>query len=167
MAKSSIDPKLLERAEAAGLKLEITAGVPTWESFPGLRHQRTAERIAGKIHRPVHCECACVHAMDVDIIFPDGSYKRPDVSIWCREPDEQDGAVTLVPEAVIEVVSPSYEKKDYELNPPFYLSQGVKDVIIVNPKTGDVRLYRDDPKDFRSFTSPVRIALSCGCDVEI
>ena len=104
MAKSSIDPRLLERAEAAGLKLEITAGVPTWESFPGIRHQKAVERIAGRIKRPIHCKCECVHALDVDILFPDGSYKRPDVSIWCRMPDELDGAVTLVPEAVVESV---------------------------------------------------------------
>jgi hypothetical protein len=30
--------------------------------------------------------------------------------------------VTLVPEVVIEVISPGYEKKDTEIGAPFYLS---------------------------------------------
>ena len=57
--------------------------------------------------------------------FSDGSLKRPDISIFCREPDEQDDAVTLVPEAVIEVVSKGYEAKDLQIAPDFYLSRGV------------------------------------------
>lgn len=43
--------------------------------------------------------------------FPDGSLRRPDVAIFCREPDEQDDAITLVPEAVIEVVSKGYAQR--------------------------------------------------------
>ncbi len=29
--------------------LEITGGIPTWEAFPGLRHQRTIDRIRASI----------------------------------------------------------------------------------------------------------------------
>ncbi len=43
--------------------------------------------------------------------FPDGSLRRPDVAIFCREPDEQDDAITLVPEAVIEVVNKGYVQR--------------------------------------------------------
>ena len=53
--------------------------------------------------------------------------------VLCREPDEEDDAVTLIPEAVIEVVSRGSEMKDLELNPPFYLSRGIKDVVVANP----------------------------------
>lgn len=53
----------------------------------------------------------------------------------CREPDELDEAITLIPEAVVEVVSKGYEAKDLEIGPRFYLSQGVRDVIVVAPLT--------------------------------
>jgi hypothetical protein len=42
-----------------------------------------------------------------------------------------------VPEAVIEIVSPGYTEQDLSINPPWYLSQGVKDVLIGS--TGGVR----------------------------
>lgn len=61
--------------------------------------------------------------------------KRPDISLFCREPDEQDEAIRLVPEAVIEVVSAGYEAKDLEIGPRFYLTQGVKDIIVFDPHT--------------------------------
>jgi Putative restriction endonuclease len=70
--------------------------------------------------------CACVHYADIYVAFPDGSLKRPDIAIFCREPEA---------EAVIEVISQGYEFKDLELGPMFYLSQGVKDVVVLDPRS--------------------------------
>lgn len=61
--------------------------------------------------------------------------QRPDIAIFCREPEELDEAITLLPEAVVEVVSRGYEAKDLEIGPRFYLSQGVKDVVVFDPYT--------------------------------
>ena len=65
--------------------------------------------------------------MDVYIQFPNG-LKRPDISIFCQEPseEEQDSVLTRVPEAVVEVVSKGYEAKVLDIGLPFYLSQGSK-----------------------------------------
>ena len=93
--------------------------------------------------------------------FPDGSLKRPDVSIFCREPDEDEDAITLVPEAVVEVVSKGYEAKDLEIGPGFYLSQGVKDVIVFDPRTLLVLHARRHGTE--RATSPLAIDLECGC----
>jgi Uma2 family endonuclease len=76
---------------------------------------------------------ACVHVSSVYVQFPDGSLERPDIAIFCSEPDETEDAISLVPEAEIEVVSKGYEAKDLEIGPPFYLAQGVKDVIVCDP----------------------------------
>ena len=92
--------------------------------------------------------------------FPDGSLKRPDISIFCREPAEEEEAITLIPEAVIEVISKGYEAKDLEIGPRFYLSQGVKDVVIFDPYTLVVLHVRRDGT--RRLLSPVRIDLECG-----
>jgi len=51
------------------------------------------------------------------------------------EPDEEDGVMLLMPEAVVEVVSCGFEAKDLEIGPPFYLSQGVRDMVIFDPAT--------------------------------
>jgi len=111
-------------------------------------------------------DCGCVHALDVYIQFPNG-LKRPDISIFCREPGEaeQDSVLTMVPEAVVEVVSQGYEAKDLEIGPPFYLTPGVKDVIVFDPRTLLV-LHLSQGKALR-LTSPVSIDLACGCGVTV
>lgn len=160
-----IDPKFL-RAEELGIRLEVVRGLPIWEAHPVWKHQKAVDRIRASIQRPdAGPGCACVHAADVYVQFPDGSLKRPDVSIFCREPDEQEDAITLVPEAVIEVVSKGYEAKDLEIGPGFYLSQGVKDVVVFDPDTLLVLHARRDGA--RRLVSRCAITLECGCTCDV
>ncbi len=153
----------LLKADEIGVRLEVVAGLPLWELWPGLRHQEAIDRIRSSIK--CSSDDTCLHVSSVYIQFPDGSLKRPDVSVFCREPDEQDEAVTLVPEAVIEIVSKGYEAKDLEFGPQFYLAQGVKDVIVFDPRTLVVLHVRKDGT--KRTVSPVEIALECGCGVTV
>lgn len=167
MRGTDIDPKTLAAAAELGVRLEVMNGLPIWEAQPLYRHQKAVERIAHSI-TPVGKagSCECVHALDVYIQFPAG-LKRPDVSVFCREPTdaEQDAALTMIPEAVIEVVSKGFEAKDLELAPPFYLSQGVKDVIVFDPSTLLVLHVRREGAV--RHTSPVKLSLECGCEVDV
>lgn len=159
----SLPPTLLQASEL-GIRLEIVNGLPIWEAQPVYRHQKHVERIVQGITRSntAKLECECIHAVDIYIQFPNG-LKRPDISIFCREPseEEQDSALTMIPEAVVEVVSKGYEAKDLEIGPPFYLSQGVKDVIVFDPLTLLVLHVRKN-RTTRQI-SPVVIELECGC----
>ncbi len=120
----SLSPILLQASEL-GIRLEIVNGLPIWEAQPVYRHQKHIQRIAQNIikNNMLDAVCHCAHAIDVYIQFPNG-LKRPDISIFCQEPseEEQDSALTLIPEAVIEVVSKGYEAKDLEIAPPPFLS---------------------------------------------
>ena len=98
--------------------------------------------------------------------FPDGSLKRPDISIFCREPDEQTTAITLLPEAVIEILSPNYEAKDMSIGVPFYLRSGLKDVLVLDPEANVVHHFRPQHSEVR-HSSPVTLTLACGCDVTL
>jgi Uma2 family endonuclease len=162
----ALDSKFL-RAEELGIRLEVVNGLPIWEAQPLYRHQKEVERISQAIRpsSPAH-GCQCVHALDVYVQFPNG-LKRPDISIFCREPTEaeQESALTLIPEAVIEVVSKGFEAKDLEIGPPFYLSQGVKDVIVFDPRTLLVLHVRRDRVSRE--VSPVHVELECGCSVMV
>jgi len=160
----AIDPKFV-RAEELGIRLEVVAGLPIWEAAPALRHQKAVDRIRATIHPRPGTACACVHIADVYVSFPDGSLKRPDISIFRREPAELDDAITLVPEAVIEVVSKGYEAKDLTIGPAFYLSQGVKDVVVFDPLTLTVLHARRDGT--RRVTSEIELELECGCDCRV
>ena len=148
-----MDPKYL-RADALGIRLEMVAGLPIWEPHPVYKHQKEVDRIRSSL-------TSCFHTANVYVSFPDGSLKRPDISIFPSEPEEQEEAVTLVPKAVIEVVSKGYEAKDLEIGPQFYLAQGVKDVVIFNPYTLVVLHVRRDGA--KRYVSPVGVGLKCGC----
>jgi Uma2 family endonuclease len=156
----------LEAAEELGIKLEIVNGLTIWEGSPVYKHQKAIDRIRTSIQLASESgsDCGCIHIADVSIAFPDGSKKRPDISIFCVEPPE-DEEIRIIPEAVIEVISKDYEKKDTEIGAPFYLSQGVKDVILFDPYKGSVSHLRHDSR--RDLASPVHIELECGCSCTV
>ncbi|MDX1656095.1 MAG: Uma2 family endonuclease [Candidatus Competibacteraceae bacterium] len=149
------------KAEELGIRLEIVAGLPIWEAHPVYRHQKAVDRIRTSIRPGPDSACECLHVADVYVQFADGSLKRPDISLFCREPDEQEEAITLLPEAVIEVVSKGYEAKDLEIGPRFYLSQGIRDIVVFDPATLLVLHIRADGA--KRMISPVAIDLECGC----
>src|ERR1051325_10405329 len=133
---------LIMEADAQDIRLENIGGLTVWEAMPLGIHQVNSFRIQSSVRpsgHPGH-RCACFHMADVVVRFPDGSKKRPDIAIWCSEP-EMETEVTLIPEAVIEILSKGYEKKDLEVGVPFYLDQKVADVIVFDPYSGDVQHY--------------------------
>ena len=156
---------LAQRTDDAGFRLERIGGVSTWEPWPSLRHQRAIDRIRQSFVTREGQTCACVHYSDLHIKFPDGSDKRPDVSIFCARPSETDTAVTTVPEAVVEIISRGYEKKDLELGPPFYLEQGVKDIFVFDPYTEMIHHFTTSGE--QTHQSPFTAVLQCGCQITI
>jgi Uma2 family endonuclease len=156
-----MNPQLLN-AEDLGVKLEIAGNLAIWEASPLLKHQRAVDRIRESITpREGETPCECFDVADVYVSFPDGSLKRPDISIFCTEPDEEEEAITQVPEAIIEIISKNYEAKDLEISPPIYLANGVLDVVVFNPYTMEVVHFKQGER--LTFTSPVEINLNCGC----
>ena len=158
-----ITEEMMVHTHDIGIRLEIVGGLPVWEGQPVLTHQKAADRIRATIHRSIDSDfgCTCIHYYDLALRFADGSQKRPDIVIFCREPDEQESEVTLFPEAVIEIISKGYEAKDLEVGVPFYLAQGIKDVVVFDPYTLKVLHFRGGEK--REMDSPVVIEFECGC----
>ena len=151
------------RAEELGIRLEYVNGIPIWEASPVIRHQRITDRIRASI-RATHPEgegCGCIHYADIYVLFSDGSIKRPDISIFCEEPAEEDTMCEMIPEVVIEILSRGYEKKDTEISLPFYLSQGIRDIVIFDPATNRVSHYHGGQTE--EFQSPVQLTFACGC----
>lgn len=152
----------LREAEEQGIRLEMVGGIPVWEASPVVKHQGASFRIQKSIEPTTNSGCGCVHYADIWIRFPDGSLKRPDIAVFCREPDERSTAVTLLPEAVIEILSDDYEAKDLEIGVPFYRRMGVKDIVILDPDANAVLHYQNGG-DAKKLTSPVEITFICGC----
>ncbi|HRK21399.1 MAG TPA: Uma2 family endonuclease [Fimbriimonadaceae bacterium] len=155
-------------ADEAGIKIEMVEGIGSWEMMPNPRHQTTVFKIQQTIRRAeMGTDCGCFQYADVYVRFKDGSFKRPDIAIYCQELPDIDGdhAVTQIPEAVIEVLSKGYEAKDLEIGAPFYLKMGVKDVIVVDPKSGQIHHFR--PEGTKVLQSPQLFQLECGCLVDV
>jgi hypothetical protein len=158
----------LRMGDPAGIRLEMVGGIPTWEAFPVARHQIAVDRIRASIQPSAGngLSCTCRNLADVYVKFPDGSLKRPDISIFCSETIELDEAITVLPEAVIEVISKGYESKDMGIGVPFYLRMGVKDIVVFDPETSAVRHFRPG-KPEAIHQSPVTLPLACGCRVTV
>jgi Uma2 family endonuclease len=164
IAGEPIGFELLVRGDEIGLRLEYVEGVPVWEAWPAKRHVMATDVIRASIRRTSDVSssgCGCIHYPDLYVRFPDGSIKRPDIAVYCVDPPELDEAVTGLPDAVIEILSLGYEAKDTEIGKPFYLKHGVKDVILFDPRSGEVVHARRDGE--RRLQSPVTIDLECGC----
>jgi Uma2 family endonuclease len=156
----------IANADESGVRLEMVMGTPYWEAMPGARHQKAVRRIERSIEKAsAEGGCSCETYQDLYIQFPDGSFKRPDLSVFCEELADTDGATLQIPRAVIEVVSKGYEAKDLQIGPPFYLSQGIKDVVVFNPATDAVMHVRSDGT--QHLSSPALIELECGCRVVV
>lgn len=54
-----------------------------------------------------------------------------------------------------------YEAKDLQIGVPFYLAQGIKDIVVFDPYTLKVLHFKQ--METRETTSPVEIVLECGC----
>ena len=159
----SVPEYLFEDADKIGIKLEVVNGLAIWEASPVILHQNKVDRIRESFRstKPGTYGCGCFHYPDIDIRFPDGSRKRPDISIYCVEPVEQDKIVTQVPDAVIEIISKDYEAKDREVGVPFYISQNIRDIVLLDPYTDEVLHYVDGVKNV--LKSPAAVTMQCGC----
>ena len=156
-----------QAAHEAGIKLEYVNGIPVWEASPVYRHQKKIDQIVASLKRMSDDDtvCECVSVRDLTLLFPDGSVKRPDISIYCREPEEQDTACTQIPEAVIEILSKGYEKKDTEISLPFYLKHKIADIVLFDPATNKVSHYLEGRLE--EHDSPVELTFACGCHATI
>ena len=65
---------------------------------------------------------------------------------------------------VIEIVSDGYEKND-EIGLPFYLSQGIGDVVLYDPRTRQV--VHATPQGQTVHTAPVDLTFAWECAVSI
>jgi Uma2 family endonuclease len=157
----------MDEARDAGIKIEVHQGLPIWEFMPSPMHVMQTHRIAASLRRGQGGDenCGCYGLQDMAIMFPDGSLRRPDVSVYCELPPATQEAARKLPEAVIEVVSPGSEVKDLELSPSFYLLHGIKDVVVFDPRTGSIAHFRRDGRTH--LASPAEIVLDCGCVVTV
>lgn len=163
--------ELILQMDASGIpvRVEFVRGRVKWEASPASRHQRLIDCIRATLQPQPGNPCACDSLTDVLIRFndPDQSLKRPDIAIFCVVQPDQDTALTTIPDAVLEVLSVGYEAKD--LGPdgaPFYIANGVCDVLVVDPRNDTVIHYQPGVPE-QTTPLPHTVTLACGCQLTI
>jgi len=79
---------------------------------------------------------------DVFVTFGGGQYAAPDIAWWsaARQPLLREGALDVVPDLVVEVLSPKTRANDLGVKRELYLSSGVGELWLVDPPAKAVTL---------------------------
>ncbi len=84
---------------------------------------------------------------DVFVAFPDGSRPAPDISWWSaeRRPPISPGAMQVIPDLVIEVLSPSTRVNDLGVKRELYVNSGVRELWFADPDARTVTSVQVPP----------------------
>jgi Uma2 family endonuclease len=93
---------------------------------------------------------------DVFVELPGHQFLAPDIAWWsaARRPAARAGAIAVVPELVVEVLSPATRVNDLGVKRDYYLEVGVRELRLADPaaKTlGCARLSSSDEELFARF----------------
>ena len=130
-----------------GARCELLQGELIQMTPAGTRHGVTALAV-GAILRSFakKNQVGCVASNDTGIITerdPD-TVLAPDIAYWSRQrlPETPEGFAEVVPDLVVEVVSPSDSQSYVHRKVLHYLDHGVPLVWVVDPKARTVTIYR-------------------------
>lgn len=133
-----------EDAEAKeGYRYELARGVVVVTDIPDTSHLAVVFQLKRQLYayRQPHREVIAMitSASESKILIDDyESERHPDISVYkTRPPKDGDVWRIWVPELVIEVVSPTTARCDYEEKPEEYLRVGVAEYWVVDPTRGE------------------------------
>lgn len=135
-----------ERAELIDGKLYMMA-------LPSRLHQELVGELFTVIRNHIgknggYCK-AYIAPFAVFLNENDKNYVEPDISVICDINKLNDKGCQGAPDWIIEIVSPSSQRMDYQIKLFKYRTAGVKEYWIVNPDTCTVTVYGFD-NDFNS-----------------
>ncbi len=122
---------------------ELSSGVITVVDVPGKPHFDQVDEVKRQLYayRAVHPQA--VYRIggggEVKLLITGAESERhPDVALYKRPPDDEDGLwATWVPDLVIEVVSPGSADRDYGEKRDEYLRFGVREYWIIDSDRGE------------------------------
>ncbi|HLQ76311.1 MAG TPA: Uma2 family endonuclease [Terriglobia bacterium] len=129
-----------------GFKYELADG-EILMSPAGMRHSEIAVRIAVLLFEFLRDHpIGKVYSSDVGIQFPNGNVRSPDVT-FVNNSKLQDGRSPksygeLIPDLVVEVLSPSESARELGRKIGEYIENGVPLVWVVDPERETVTIYR-------------------------
>lgn len=90
------------------------------------------------------------------------NYVEPDISVICDEKKKNEKGCQGAPDWMIEIVSPSSKKMDYERKVRLYREAGAREYWILDPETEMVTVYefeQDSAPERYSFSERIKVGI--------
>lgn len=155
------------------IRVELIDGYIYDMSCPSREHQRVLGELFMQFYNCVEehgTECELLFApCDVKLDADNKTMVQPDLFIYCQEnPNEK--RIEVIPDLVVEILSPSTREKDCTIKLRKYLKAGVKEYWIVDPKYKRVlvHMFEEDvlPTQY-SFDDTIPVGISGGkCSID-
>ena len=100
----------------------------------------------------------------------DRNYVEPDISVICGKDKLSDRGCEGAPDFIIEIVSPSSQRMDYQIKLFKYRTAGVKEYWIINPSTQTTTVYgfeHDENSGQYSFKETIKAGLFKDLEIRI
>ena len=126
-----------------GFRYELVNGVVGVSPSPALRHQRIAMEISRQLAPFLHDHAVGEIVPDVDVKFAEDLVYRPDLLFLAQDnPAMDEDPIRHLPDVVIEIISPSTRRYDYETKRGDYERFGVREYWIVDPEESSMTFLR-------------------------
>ena len=134
-----------------GERAELIDGELFMMASPSRNHQEVGAWLFNQIYNFIHRKKGkCKVYYSSFAVFPkmdDKNYVEPDITVVCDREKLDERGCNGAPEWVIEIVSPSSVKMDYERKRKLYQESGVEEYWIVDPEKEQVSVYRFQEND--------------------
>ena len=148
-----------------GQRAELIGGQIYMMSPPSRIHQKLVIKLGQYLSNYIDskggsCE---VYAAPFAVILnqDEDTYVEPDISVICDKEKLSDRGCEGAPDMVIEIVSPSSRRMDYNLKNALYAQAGVREYWIVDPAKERTTVYRYE-EDAMPVISPFDQTLAVG-----
>lgn len=157
-----------------GQRAELIDGQIYMMAPPGFRHQK----LAGELYYAIRDfikrnsgQCEVIPApFAVFINNDDKTCVEPDISVICDKNKLDDRGCSGAPDWIIEIVSPSSRRMDYNLKNSLYAVAGVREYWIVDPAKERVTVYHyeeDAAPAFYLFDQAIPVGIYSGFQISI
>jgi Uma2 family endonuclease len=148
---------------------ELIDGIPlAMAPSPVKTHQLITTLISYQLLKKLFGCNKCKVMVEIDYKVNEDTILKPDVLVTCKE-DKNEDYVSVAPEIIVEVISPSTAKRDEKYKFEIYEAEKVKYYILVYPKDKKAKVYKHNGEKYIKVddftTQTYKFDLECEAEI--